>query len=158
MLSEIVSKQLGNLALVAFADAYTNFVLSRQAMQCTKATLEFYRYTAAKFLAWAEGKGARESKQIDVYLVRQLLQYRRTIKFANDAPLFLSRTSKRLTGIGVLIIFRRLSQATGIHITPHALRRTFVVLSLRSGMDVLHLQAMLGHASLDGHSLCPNGR
>lgn len=29
------------------------------------------------------------------------------------------------------------------------LRRTFVILSLRSGMDVLHLQAMLGHASLD---------
>jgi hypothetical protein len=37
----------------------------------------------------------------------------------------------------------------GMHITPHALRRTFVILSLRSGMDVLHLQAMLGHASLE---------
>ncbi|MFZ1040376.1 MAG: tyrosine-type recombinase/integrase [Anaerolineales bacterium] len=31
----------------------------------------------------------------------------------------------------------------------HALRRTFVILSLRAGMDVLHLKAMLGHASLD---------
>jgi integrase/recombinase XerD len=37
----------------------------------------------------------------------------------------------------------------GIKLTPHALRRTFVILSLRAGMDVLHLQALLGHASLD---------
>ena len=73
MLSVVVSKQSGTLASVAFADAYTDFELSRQAMQCTKATMEFYRYTAAKFLTWAEGKGAREPKQIDAYLVRQYL-------------------------------------------------------------------------------------
>jgi integrase len=52
------------------------------------------------------------------------------------------------TGTGFLIIFRRLSKRTGIHVTPHALRRTFVILSLRAGMDVLHLQAMLGQSSL----------
>ena len=80
---------------------------------------------------------------------RALLQYRRTIKFDNNSPIFLSRTGQRLTGSGILIIFRRLSKVTGLKITPHALRRTFVILSLRSGMDVLHLQAMLGHAGLE---------
>lgn len=48
-----------------------------------------------------------------------------------------------------MLIFRRISHRTGIRVTPHALRWTFVILSLRNGMDVLHLQAMLGHASLD---------
>jgi integrase/recombinase XerD len=273
MFTQAVSKQLGTLASVGLSDAYTDFVLSRQAMQCTKATLEFYRYTAAKFLAWAETQGATEPKQVTAYLVRQylaglaeqgkadttlhdnarairtllrfwsdegycnpvrfemprlakkrlpvlsadelkraidacqtkrdkalllfladsglrraelcnlnwsdvdmqtglvkvrqgkgrkdrtavisptvrraLLVYRKTTKCDDNSPLFLSRTGKRLTGTGILIVFRRLSKATGLKITPHALRRTFVILSLRSGMDVLHLQAMLGHAGLE---------
>jgi integrase/recombinase XerD len=51
--------------------------------------------------------------------------------------------------MGLLQIVRRLVKKTGIFFTPHALRRTFTILSLRAGMDVLHLQALLGHASLD---------
>jgi site-specific recombinase XerD len=273
MLSKTTIQQSGTLASIELADAYTDFVLSRQAMQCTKATMEFYRHTAAKFLQWAEGQGVSNPNQIDAYLVRQylaglaeqgkkdttlhdqarairtllkfwhaegymeavkfdmprlskkrlpvlsagelkraieackskrdkalllfladsglrraevcalnwedvdiqtglvrvmqgkgrkdrsavisptvrraLLQYRRTAKFAMSDPLFLSRTGDRLTGTGILLIFRRLSKGTGLHITPHALRRTFVILSLRGGMDVLHLQALLGHATLD---------
>lgn len=260
---------LGTLAL---ADAYTDFTLSRQAMQCTKATIDWYKYTALRFLSFAESLGASSPQQITAYLVRQyltelteqgrkdttihdnarairtllrfwhaegylekpvkfdmprvakkrlpsldaeqlkkvidackskrdkalllfladsglrrselcnlnwsdvdmqsglvtvrqgkgkkdrsavispttrraLLQYRRTVTPGN--ALFLSRTGERLTGSGVLLIFRRLSKVTGLKVTPHALRRTFTILSLRAGMDVLHLQAILGHASLD---------
>jgi integrase len=81
---------------------------------------------------------------------RALLAYRRTLGSpSDDSPMFISRSGGRFTGTGVLLIFRRLTAKTGIHITPHSLRRTFVILSLRAGMDVLHLQAMLGHASLD---------
>lgn len=43
---------------------------------------------------------------------------------------------------------RRLTRRTGIKLTIHALRRTFVILSLRSGADVLTLQTMLGHSDL----------
>lgn len=96
------------------------------------------------------GKGGKSrSAVISPTTRRYLLQYRRTIQSSPKSPVFLSRTKERLTGTGVLIIFRRLSKQTGLHITPHALRRTFAILSLRAGMDVLHLQAMLGHASLD---------
>ena len=35
------------------------------------------------------------------------------------------------------------------HIRSHAMRRTFVILSLRADMDVLHLQTILGHESLE---------
>ena len=67
----------------------------------------------------------------------------------NDAPLIQTRNGGRFTGDGLLRLFRRLSKKSGIHISPHALRRTFVILSLRAGMGVLHLQALLGHSSLD---------
>ena len=33
------------LTSVALRDAYTDFILSRQAMNCTPSTLAFYRYT-----------------------------------------------------------------------------------------------------------------
>ena len=73
MLPAVVSRTLGALAHVEIADAYMDFILSRQAMQCTRATLEFYRHTAAKFLVFAEGQGATNLKQVDAGLVRQYL-------------------------------------------------------------------------------------
>jgi integrase/recombinase XerD len=268
------TKQQWRLASVALHDAYTDFMLSRQAMQCTSATLEFYYYAAGGFVSWLDQSGITEPSQVTARHVREylaklvgsgyadssvngsaraiktlvrfwhaekylpepvtfampkiarkrlpvltaeqlntvlkaclkprdkavilfiadsglrraevislnwgdidmtsglvtvkrgkggkarsavigaatrrgLLAYRRTIGSPkSDSPLFPSTDGAPFTGSGFLTIFRRLSKRTGIHITPHALRRTFVILSLRAGMDVLHLQAMLGHASL----------
>src|SRR5690349_16632947 len=62
-----------NLASVALTDAYTDFILSRQAMNCTPATLSFYRYTAGAFLYWAEGKGITGPGEITARHVRQYL-------------------------------------------------------------------------------------
>ncbi|HNE70055.1 MAG TPA: tyrosine-type recombinase/integrase [Anaerolineales bacterium] len=275
MSPRIATTQKWYLASLALTDAYTDFILSRQAMQCAPTTLEFYKHTAGVFLNWTEGQGITSPEQVDARLVRHyladlttkgksdktlhaharairtllrfwhaekyipeavtfsmpkiekkrlpvlsadelnkvltacknprdkalilfmadsglrraeitalnwgdadimsglvrvkrgkggkarsavigattrraLLAYRRTLGSpSNDAPMFISRSGGRFTGTGVLLIFRRLTEKTGIHITPHALRRTFVILSLRAGMDVLHLQAMLGHASLE---------
>lgn len=270
-----LAQQKWILASLALTDAYTDFILSRQAMQCSPATLEFYKHTAGVFLNWVESQGVTSPEQVDARLVRQylaelagrgkadktlhaharairtllrfwyaekyipalvtfamprvekkrlpcltadqlsavlaacrnsrdkalilfmadsglrraeiialtwddvdimsglvrvkrgkggkarsavigamtrraLLAYRRSLENpAGDSPLFQSRNGTRFTGPGFLQVFRRLSKQAGIHVTPHSLRRTFVILSLRAGMDVLHLQAMLGHASLD---------
>lgn len=97
------------------------------------------------------GKGAKaRSAVIGASTRRALLGYRRTLEEITDnSPLFLARRNRRFTGAGLMLVFRRLSTRTGIHVTPHALRRTFVVLSLRANMDVLHLQAMLGHSCLE---------
>ena len=269
------TQQKWYLASLALTDAYTDFILSRQAMQCAPTTLDFYKHTAGVFLHWVEEQSVTSPEQVNARLVRQylaelatkgksdktlhaharairtllrfwhaekyipeavtfampkmekkrlpvlsadelhqvlsacknprdkalilfmadsglrrgeitalnwgdvdimsglvrvkrgkggkarsavigattrrtLLAYRRTLGSpSDDSPLFISRSGGRFTGTGVLLIFRRLTKKTEIHITPHALRRTFVILSLRAGMDVLHLQAMLGHASLD---------
>ena len=63
--------------------------------------------------------------------------------------MFRTREGEHLKPMGLGEIPLRLSERAGVDVTAHALRRTFVILSLRIGMDVLHLQAMLGHAGLD---------
>jgi len=257
------------LTSVALYDAYTDFMLSRQAMNCTLSTLAFYKYTVGIFLAWCEVHNVNDPQEVTARIVRQyvaelvsqgkkdttvwdharaiktmlrfwlnegyittaikfdlpklekkrllvlspeqlrtilkacnirdkalvllmvdsglrrgevcalnwidvdmttglvmvkrgkggkarssvigaktrraLLAYRRTLA-DRDGVLFQTETGTRFTGSGMLAIFRRLSKAAGIRVNPHSLRRTFVILSLRAGMDVLHLKAMLGHA------------
>lgn len=266
-------RQGWNLASVALTDAYTDFILSRQAMNCTPATLAFYRYTAGAFLSWVESQDVTGPEQVTARHVRQylaqliaskrkdttlhaharairtllgfwyaegytaalvkfdmpklarkrlpvltadelrkivkacnvrdralvlfmvdsglrrgevcalnwadvdmqnglvrvkrgkgrkdrsavigaktrraLLAYRRTIAERDAWPLFQTKQGGRFTGNGLMMLFRRLSKLTGIHVTAHSLRRTFVILSLRANMDVLHLQALGGWASLD---------
>ncbi len=97
------------------------------------------------------GKGGKARTAVVGALARRaLLAYRRTLGSPDDQdPLFVSKSRARLSRAYLGLIFSRLSARTGIHVTAHALRRTFVILSLRGGMDVLHLQALLGHASLE---------
>jgi site-specific recombinase XerD len=96
------------------------------------------------------GKGGKaRSVVIGATTRRALLAYRRTLtRTADDSPMIQTRGGTRFTGDGILCMFRRISKR-GIKVSPHILRRTFVILSLRAGMDVLHLQALLGHSSLD---------
>ncbi len=48
-----------------------------------------------------------------------------------------------------MLMLRRLSARTGIHVAAHALRRTFAILSLRAGMSPTHLQALGGWSGLE---------
>lgn len=62
----------------------------------------------------------------------------------------LSRGGYRLTRHGLDQIFKRLRERTGIErCYPHLLRHTFAIWSLRSGMNVYALQAIMGHSDLD---------
>lgn len=96
------------------------------------------------------GKGKKvRSVVIGVNTRRTLLAYRRTVMHADETPLFQSYEGQRLKPLGLRSILNRLGERTGLHITPHALNRTFATLSLKAGMNLLHLQAMLGHSSID---------
>src|SRR5262249_28474960 len=97
------------------------------------------------------GKGGKDrSAVISAKTRRALLAYRRGIgKFADATPLFQTHAGTRFTANGLLRIFSKVRKQTGIHITPHALRRTFTILALRAGMNPLHLQALAGWASSD---------
>jgi site-specific recombinase XerD len=267
--------QKWSLASVELRDAYTDFMLSRQAMNCTPSTLDFYRYTAGKFLEWSEARGITAPQEVTARYVREyiaelvsrgkkdttvwdharaiktmllfwhkegytpglikfdlpklakkrlpvltadelrqivkacnvrdkaivlfmadsglrraevcalnwqdidmqsglvkvkqgkgkkdrsavigattrraLLAYRRTLSDRDGAatPVFQSRYGERFTGSGLRCIFRRLSKRTGIAVSPHAMRRTFAILSLRAGMGALHLQNLGGWEDLE---------
>ncbi|MDY6994043.1 MAG: site-specific integrase, partial [Pseudomonadota bacterium] len=80
---------------------------------------------------------------------RSLLKYRKQVDSQNNKPLIQTKSGGRFTESGLYSWLRRLSKRAKIHITTHALRRTFATLSLRAGMDVFQLQALLGHSSLE---------
>jgi len=261
-----------NIASIALLDAWTDFILSRQAMHCTPATLKNYQWTLGKFLAWLEQQGitapqevsARHVRQYlalyadksDWYLngiaraIRTLLRFwhkegylpqpvtfdmpkvrqkrlpfltaeqvsnllsvcnprekalvlfmidsglrrqevcnlnredvnmqtgivrvrqgkgrkdriaiigattRRTLRAymrtlpnqQENAPLFQTETGERFTVNGLQSLFVRLSNKAGFKVSAHMLRRTFATLSLKNGMDIVSLQTLLGHSSLE---------
>jgi site-specific recombinase XerD len=97
------------------------------------------------------GKGDKpRSAVIGAATRRALLAYRRTLSTMVElSPLFQTRSGGRFTARGLGQVFYKLRKLTGIHVTPHAMRRTFAILSLRAGMDVLHLQALGGWEGLE---------
>ena len=96
------------------------------------------------------GKGGKSrSVVVGVETRRALLAYRRDIGMPLAGPLFITRDGQRFMRMGIRDVFTRLTERTGIKVTPHALRRTFATLSLRAGMNPLHLQGLLGHSTLD---------
>jgi hypothetical protein len=56
LLPQTKAKQKYYPASLSLTDAYTDFILSRQAMQCAPTTLDFYKYTAGVFLNWVKGQ------------------------------------------------------------------------------------------------------
>jgi integrase/recombinase XerD len=97
-----------------------------------------------------EGKGGKaRSVVMGIKTRRALLSYRREITHNDSEPVIQTIYGTRLSHGGLRSALLRLSQRANIHVTPHALRRTFATLSLRAGMNLLQLQAILGHSSLD---------
>ena len=96
------------------------------------------------------GKGGKaRSVVVGISTRRALLKYRRTAEHDFRNPLFQTKQGRRLTHNGLRSIFVRLSKLSGVNVAPHTLRRTFATLSLKAGMNPLHLQGLLGHASLE---------
>jgi len=87
-------------------------------MNCTPTTLEFYKYTAGFFLSWCEDRNVTTPQEVTACQVREYL--------------------------ALLAVYRRLTKQTGVHVTLHAMRRSFTILALHAEMNPLHLQALAG--------------
>ena len=99
-----------------------------------------------------EGKG---QKARTVYLGarsrRELVRFWRTVgKPGATRPVWTNQnTGGRLTDSGLRQLLTRLGERAGVqHCHPHTFRRTFALWSLRGGMDLHTLAALMGHADI----------
>ena len=70
------------LASVALQDAYTDFMLSRQAILCSQQTMKWYGITAGKFVKWLEDNNVHEPNEISSRHIRLIWLIRRVELFS----------------------------------------------------------------------------
>jgi site-specific recombinase XerD len=99
-----------------------------------------------------EGKGRKaRSVYLGARTRRELGRYWRTEgkPAAGGAVWVNAHTGDRLTDSGLRQLLQRLGERAKVdHCHPHTFRRTFALWSLRGGMDVHTLAALLGHADI----------
>ncbi len=74
---------------------------------------------------------------------------RRYVGSRKSGRVFLSGSGKALTRWGVREVLRRVGRRTGMRLYPHLLRHTFGTRAVELGMDVSHLQVLMGHARVE---------
>jgi site-specific recombinase XerD len=98
-----------------------------------------------------QGKGRKDRT---VYLgaktCRELHRYwRAEYKPGPMAPAWIGRTGTRLSDSGLRQLLERIGDRADVdHCHPHTFRRTFALWSLRAGMDIYTLAALMGHADI----------
>jgi integrase/recombinase XerD len=95
-----------------------------------------------------KGKKAR-SVAMGAKTRRALLAYGRSFTRGNTEPVFKTRSGKRLAPEGLRSFITRLSNKTGIDFSPHSMRRTFATLAYKAGMNLVDIQGLMGHSSIE---------
>ncbi len=102
------------------------------------------------YLVPKENHRILDESYLDFILSRQAaLLSPRTISHEDNTPVFQTQSGTRYKHSGFRHVIRRISERSDIPFSAHDLRRTFATLSLKPGMNVLHLQSLLGHANLE---------
>ena len=71
-------------------------------------------------------------------------------RLGKEAALFVNRRGERLTRQGFWLILKQYARDANIatSVTPHTLRHSFATHMLRGGMNLRHVQELLGHANI----------
>ena len=98
------------------------------------------------------GKGSKERiiplNQVVVTALKEWLALRPK---SEDEAVFLNRFGRRMTTRGVRQMVEKYVKACGIskdHVSPHKLRHTFATLLHVNGVDIVEIQALLGHSAI----------
>jgi integrase/recombinase XerD len=109
---------------------------------------------AERLVISVHGKGSRE-REIPIVCepfreaLFQQLGARITAGATPDEPLFVNRRGNRMSDQSVRTLLRRHAANIGSRrITPHMLRHTVATLLLEDGVDLRHIQRLLGHSSI----------
>ncbi len=72
------------------------------------------------------------------------------VKARKEPALFVNRRGERLTRQGFWLILKQYAKEANIAtpVTPHTLRHSFATHMLRGGMNLRHVQELLGHANI----------
>jgi integrase/recombinase XerC len=98
------------------------------------------------------GKGSKERiVPLNALVISALREWLEIRPASEDDAVFLNRFGKKISTRGVEKLVDKHVQRAGIakdKISPHKLRHTFATLLHMNGVDILEIQALLGHSSI----------
>jgi integrase len=101
------------------------------------------------------GKGKKfRIVMVEKQTLRLIIQYHHSLKNKSEKfvepfiPLVQTDEHKRFSSSGLRMVINRISEKSGIKITPHGLRRTFAKMAIKNGLDIVWLSELMGHSEI----------
>jgi len=142
----LVTRNLAMVGCMVLAGLRRGEVL-RLNLQDVQAAARTLRVVCSKGRDGGKTRTAYVPKQLSM-LLRAYEAERETAGYAVAEPYFVSRRGHRLKEGAIERLFSTIRTRTGVQVSPHMLRHTYVTLLRQSGVDDRVTMDLAGHASL----------
>lgn len=137
-------------------------LMVRTGMRCielARANVKDLKREDNRWVIYIQGKGHWEKDRamgLSNRVVDPISEYITAHSLTDDSPLFLNHARRshdtRITTLTISKIIKRYLRANGIdsrRVTAHSLRHTAAVTAIKEGANILDVQSMLGHRSVE---------